>query len=428
MSSPSSRQPRAVLVVWDSLRDDLTGPEWSPRLARFKAESCAFPGHRSVFPSTTRAASASIATGCRPGRHGLHGNTMALDEGAGLVCLSTGKADFRDRLCKATGRTLLEPTLPQRLAGDGGCIVFSNSSPGSAFYQDPDGYGFLYNRAGSFGPGRKPLPDSEWLSAAKGIPGDREVTDRFCEEVLKSRQPALSVLWLSEPDHTGHFNPLGGPAHREAVAAADRCFAHVVESVHRYMGRDTLIVTGSDHGQETTERVIPIEELLVSAGLKASLDSPDVVVAPQGTAALVYLDGGAASRMGALRNFFEGQDWAASVMTGRSLAEVGLAAHRSLALAVSLRKSGAPNAFGIPGMSDLMLDRKEDLNHVGCGQHGGLGAWEMKPFLLVRGAGFSPGSAFAGPSCVTDIAPTILHHLGLPAGGMDGSPLQLRVA
>lgn len=428
MPSPSSRHPRAVLVIWDSLRADLTAPEWSPRLARARAECCEFLGHRSVFPSTTRTASASIATGCLPGRHGLHGNSMALDEGAGLVCLSTGKADFRDRLCKATGRTLLEPALPQRLAGRGGCIVFSNSSPGSAAFQDPDGYGYLYNRAGSFGPGRRPLPDTESLTALKGIPGDRDVTDRFCEEVLKSRQPALSVLWLSEPDHTGHFNPLGGPAHREAVAAADRCFAQVLESVDRYMGRDTLVLSGSDHGQETTERVIPIEELLVSAGLKASLDSSDVVVAPQGTAALVYLDARAASRLDALRNFFEGREWAASVMTGRSLAAAGLKAHRSLALALSLRKSSAPNAFGIPGTSVLMLDRKEDLNHVGCGQHGGLGEWEMRPFLFVRGAGFSPGSTYSGTSCVTDIAPTILHHLGLPAHGMDGSPLQLRVS
>jgi arylsulfatase A-like enzyme len=28
------------------------------------------------------------------------------------------------------------------------------------------------------------------------------------------------------------------------------------------------------------------------------------------------------------------------------------------------------------------------------------------------------------PSCIVDIAPTILTHLGLPAAGMDGRPLQ----
>ena len=44
----------------------------------------------SVFPSTTRTSAASIATGCLPARHGLLGNTMAIDEGDGLVCLSVG--------------------------------------------------------------------------------------------------------------------------------------------------------------------------------------------------------------------------------------------------------------------------------------------------------------------------------------------------
>lgn len=428
MSLAASRQRRAVLVIWDSLRADLTTSVWAPNLARARAECCEFLGHRAVFPSTTRTASASIATGCLPRRHGLHGNSMALDEGHGLMCLSTGKADFRDRLRKATGRTLLEPALPERLAGAGGCIIFSNASPGAAFFQDPDGFGFLYNRAGSFGPGLKPVAAEQALTAPKGSAGDQAVTDRFCEEVLKARQPALSVLWLSEPDNTGHFNPLGGPAHRAAVASADRCFAQVVESVDRFMGPDTLILTGSDHGQETADRVIPIEQMLVSAGLKAALDSTEVVVAPQGMSALVYLDARSSARIGDLRAFFEGQEWAASVMSGAQLVEAGLAPERSLALAVSLRKSGAANAYGVPGLGDLMLDRHEDLNHVGCGQHGGLGEWEMKPFLFARGPGFAAGSTYSGPSRLTDIAPTILQHLGLPATGMDGIPLQAGIA
>ncbi len=420
----AAARKRAVLVIWDSLRADLVGPEFTPRLAAASPAFCGFAKHSTVFPSTTRTASASIATGCLPARHGLHGNAMALDEGNGLVCLSTGKADFRERLRKAKGRTLLVPTLAERLAGAGGCIVFSNASPGAAFFQDPDGHGFLYNRAGSHGPGLIPVAPGEALTAPKGVAGDRSVTDRFCEEVLKERQPALSVLWLSEPDNTGHRNPLGGSEHRKAISGSDDCFAQVLEVVDRYLGKDTLVMTGSDHGNETTDRVIPIEQLLVSAGLKRSLDSPDVVVAPQGTSALVYASAEARPRLPDVRRFIESQDWAGSTAGGAELAALGLDTSDSLALAVSLRKSEAANAFGIPGMSDLMLDRIEDLNHVGCGQHGGLGRWEMRPFLLVRGPGFPPGAIREERTCITDIAPTILRHLGLPCGGTDGSPLQ----
>ncbi|MBV8338024.1 MAG: alkaline phosphatase family protein, partial [Alphaproteobacteria bacterium] len=101
---------RAVIVICDSLRADLITARDAPFLAEFAARSARFANHRSVFPSTTRTSAASIATGCLPARHGLLGNTMALDEGEGLVCMSVGKPDFRDRLHRATGRTLHMPT------------------------------------------------------------------------------------------------------------------------------------------------------------------------------------------------------------------------------------------------------------------------------------------------------------------------------
>ena len=106
---------RAVIVICDSLRRDLIGERDTSFLVELAARATAFAAHRSVFPSTTRASSASIATGCLPARHGLYGNTQALDEGDGLVCRNAGAPDFRDRMRRATGRTLHVPTLAERL-------------------------------------------------------------------------------------------------------------------------------------------------------------------------------------------------------------------------------------------------------------------------------------------------------------------------
>ncbi|MCH7956146.1 MAG: alkaline phosphatase family protein, partial [Proteobacteria bacterium] len=64
---------RAVLVVCDGLRADMVTPGLTPNLAHLAGRSRVFANHRSVFPSTTRTTSASIATGCLPGRHGLEG-------------------------------------------------------------------------------------------------------------------------------------------------------------------------------------------------------------------------------------------------------------------------------------------------------------------------------------------------------------------
>ena len=90
----STAMNRAVIVICDSLRPDLITRREAPFLTELGQRSARFANHAGVFPSTTRTSAASIATGCLPARHGLLGNTMALDEGDGLVCLSVGQAGF----------------------------------------------------------------------------------------------------------------------------------------------------------------------------------------------------------------------------------------------------------------------------------------------------------------------------------------------
>ena len=133
-----TRPPMAVLVVCDSLRADLVDEATAPALSRLRAQAASFPRFRGVFPSTTRTSAASIATGCHPASHGLLGNTMVLDEGDGLRCLSAGKPDFLDRLRRATGRALARPTLHERVAARGAAVLMSNVSPGAAYVHDPE--------------------------------------------------------------------------------------------------------------------------------------------------------------------------------------------------------------------------------------------------------------------------------------------------
>jgi arylsulfatase A-like enzyme len=416
---------RAVLVVCDSLRADMVTPELAPTLAALGAGATRYAGARGVFPSVTRVSSASMATGCHPGSHGLLGNTMVIDEGAGLVCLSVGKPDFRERLRRATGRTLHRPTMAERLARHGGAIVMSNVSPGAAYFQDPDGWGHVYHRAGSFEPGLRRVADRDHLDIELGAAGDWIMTARFCDEVLRERRPALAVLWLSEPDHTGHHCPLGSPAHRAAIAAADHCVARVLATVRelRAAGDDVLLVACSDHGMETTLRTIPVDDLLVAAGLKAGPESTDVVVAPNGTAAVLYRSASARATTADLARFLSTQDWAGRVFVGAELAGLGMPTAEPVACAVSLRAVDEENAYGVRGMSDIVANPSEPKDYTGFGQHGGLGDNEQRPFLFVWGRPFPEGTTLEAPVCHVDLAPTILDHLGVDATGMDGRPL-----
>jgi arylsulfatase A-like enzyme len=416
---------RAVIVICDSLRRDLITPEDAPFLTEHGQRSAKFANHAGVFPSTTRTSAASIATGCLPARHGLLGNTMAIDEGDGLVCLSVGKPDFRDRLHRATGRTLHVPTLAERAARAGEtAIAFSNVSPGAAYFLDPDGYGWVYNAAGSFGPGRRPLPAEEGLAVDKGEAGDNAVTERFCAEVLRDRAPALAVLWLSEPDYTGHHTALGCPEHRRAIAAADANVHRVAKTIARLdpAGEESLFVVGSDHGMETVAETIDLDGLLVDAGLKRASGSSDVVVAPNGTAALIYFAEPESTRVAKVVQLLESQDWVGRIFTGAGLAETGLPTGSPARIAITMKADERINPHGVPGHSHIVRDSLESKDITGFGQHGGFGANEQRPFLFISGGGFAPGT-YHNHTSLIDIAPTVLRHLGLATAGLDGRPL-----
>ncbi len=422
--SAASHARRAVVVICDSLRRDLVTPADAPFLAGLAERATWFDAHRSVFPSTTRASAASIATGCRPIRHGLHGNSMALDEGDGLVCLSVGKPDFRDRLRRATGRTLHAPTLAERLTGYGlAAVAYSNVSPGAAYFLDPDAHGTVHHAAGSYGPGDRAVPT---LDVAKGATGDAAMTQRFCADALHGGTATLAMLWLSEPDYTGHQSPLGSPAHRRAIAAADACVRQVAETVAALdpSGERILLLVGSDHGMETVSRIVDLNALLIEAGLKQAPGSRDVVIAPQGTSALLYFaepDGEIVARVA---RFLEAQDWVGKTYVGPALAGIGMPADGALRIAISFAADDSVNPHGVRGASATVRDPEEPKDNMGFGQHGGLAANEQRPFLIAAGGGFAPGRR-AAPSSLIDIAPTVLRHLGLPHGDLEGAPLAL---
>ncbi len=416
---------RVVLVICDGHRRDFVRPELCPAIVDLGRFGRRFGNHRGVFPSVTRASSASIATGCHPARHGLHGNTMGLPDGDGVVVHDVGPPQFRDAMRQALGRTLKAPTLAERLRDAGGSIVFSNVSPGAAYFQDPDGHGHVYHRAGSFAPGLVPISGAGRLDIAKDASGDRAMAARFCQEVLRERRPPLAVLWLSDPDATMHASELGGPVHLRAIASADACVAQVRATVDalRASGEDILLIVGSDHGQETVTGAIEVDRLLVEAGLKDSLDSREVAVASQGTSGLIYVAPRAAQRRAAIEAFVRAQDWADGVFAGEGLAAIGMAPEGHLHLAFSMAKTEAPNAHGCPGGS-LIVAKAGAAEKLGLGQHGGTGRFEQAPFLTVEGAGFAPGTVCDDPTCIVDIAPTVLTHLGLPTDDMDGRALQ----
>jgi arylsulfatase A-like enzyme len=417
---------RAILVTLDGLRRDQISPEVTPNLVAFAKCAETFADYRTVFPSCTRVVSASIATGCYPARHELQGNSLALMEDGVLVPHDAGHPDFLQHKRRVTGRSLAVPTLAERLASAGGAIVFSNVSPGAAYAHDPDGHGYVYHRAGSFGPGRVSVPETEQLRVEPDLSGDREMTERFIREVLFERCPALGVLWLGDPDATQHNYPLGSAENIEALKQSDLRAREVIEAVQtcRAAGEDILLMVGSDHGHQTVTGVVDIEHDLISVGLKDSGNSGDVIAVSNGTSALIYVHPDCSRRIPALRAHLERVDWVGRVVPAESFDLIGQAPHHCLAFAISMRAGDEPNACGVRGTSLVAKPASGKADRLGCGQHGGLAPFEQAPFLFVSGNGFVPGAVRGEAARVIDIAPTVLTHLGVSHSGMDGRTLQ----
>lgn len=421
-------QRRAVVLILDGLRRDFVNPALMPRLAAFRQRASWCAQHRSVFPSVTRVVSSSVATGCRPARHGLAGNTIAMMDNDALALFDAGKPEFIADKQRLTGTALSMPTLAERLASAGGVAIYNNVSPGAAYLHDPLGYGHVYHRAGSFGPGRAPITGEDALTIAGDLDGDAALVARFTREAIDRSRPALALAWLGHPDTSQHDCPLGSAQHNGVLLRADAHAGAVIDAVDaaRMRGEDILLLIGSDHGHQTVSGVIDIAGELVAAGLKDTHDSTDVVVAPNGTAALIYVDPRHGDRVGRLGTYLAERPWVGEVIGPDAFDAFGVPAGGGLAFALAMAADDeAVNAHGVPGLSLAAKPAGGKPDRLGCGQHGGLGRYEQSPVLMLEGTGFEPGAAIAETTSAIDLAPTLLAFLGHDAAGLDGRALQL---
>lgn len=413
---------RAVYVNCDGLCTDWIDPSRTPTLAALSERGLRCAEHRAVFPSVTRASAASIATGCRPVRHGLHGNRMGLIEDGRLVVRDVGPPDFRGHMRKALGRTLRVPTMSERVAKHGGFVAYSNVSPGAAYFLDPDEHGEVRHRAGSYGPGGGEVPA---LPVKPGLDGDVEMAGLFCREVLREKPRAISVLWFGDPDLTMHNAPIGSPTHMAALKRIDGLVGQVAATIDelRAGGEDILFAVGSDHGHETITQGVNVIAWLDDNGFGKLREAGQIAIATQGTAILIYAIGDGVAVVPDLIAKAKAAPWFGALATGEELERLGIAPEGGLVAGISLAYSAEPNEFGVAGKRWASFNGSE-FKGLGYGQHGGWGPNETRPFLILDHPRCAPTRRTERTSLI-DIAPTFLTFLGVPVDGIEGTAIPL---
>jgi arylsulfatase A-like enzyme len=431
---------RFIVIVLDGLRPDLLTPAAMPNVARLLAGGTRFANGRSVFPSETRVCTSSLATGCRPGTHGLTGNTLFDAAIAPDRLLRTASRADLALLARGAESPLDRPTLGEHLAAAGRSLaVVSGGTAGSAFLLHP-----LAERLGAF---RWNVNDNEGAAAerlrarlgrtpAHAVPNlarvefiARVMTEIALPEVCAD----VTLLWCPEPDISCHYRGIGSEVTQgQALRAADALVGRI--AAWRDAQPDAAeigLVLLSDHGMVTGPRRISVSEELSRAGIRAGsgfAEGIEVVVAPAAAPGLWLRDPSMARQV---VEALTSQGWAGPVLA-RDPAALGLegrvmplslldAAHpRAPDLTLTFAGEEGPDAYGLPGTAPF------DATDVGegGGMHGGLHRRELATLMAMQGGPFRRGAVVQGAADLSDIAPTLLHLLGVEAAGMQGRVLR----
>lgn len=439
---------KAVICVFDGLRPDRVTEALTPNLWRFARDGIWFRESRSVFPSVTRVATTSFATGARPETHGITNNKMfhraVIDD---RLLDTASAADIRKAEDRHGGRFVEADGLGCALARAGkSYAVVHTGSAGSAYLvsrkaaahrhwtfsihghahtQTPDAVHEVVDRFG-------PLPES-------AIPKVDHVdygADVMVEHVLKKRRPDVALIWFAEPDSSYHYRDIGSDDAIAITRRVDAHFGRILDAVAASPDAgETVVVAMSDHGQISIKEPVDVYGLLHDAGLPAA-DRPGAgIEAVTGLAIaldITLLDRTEAKLEAAARALMAhpavGHLFSANKTTEEGIvpgtlpfSAVGIGHARAADLVCVLRSSTEPDHHGLPGQAACTTPIDVP---PGGGMHGGLNRHEQNTMLAFGGAAMPALGPIDDPADLTDIAPTVLSLLGVPVpASMTGRPL-----
>jgi hypothetical protein len=282
--------------------------------------------------------------------------------------------------------------------------------------------------------------------------------------------PALIVLWQHNPDVAQHIAGLGTQPALTALRQCDINLARIRAAVAALgIARRTDLMVVSDHGFATIRMELSLGDLLVTAGIKKSHDSNDIIVAGNGGNDLVYLSRAAyvseearRATLARIVDFAEAQEWCGPVFSqGQASSDIGsksagylgwipgtfsqealgiYSAKRSPDLVISFRELPDLDNQGLTGPQnpafELGLNGQQAVFNrsfklvrpvagavysdvgskftTGMGMHGAVGARELHNFCAAVGPDFRRRFIDADPTGNLDVASTIREVLNEP--------------
>lgn len=434
-----TRVDRVVIIVFDALRPDMIAGRM-PHLESFAAQSLWFREARSVFPSMTRVATTSFATGDWPARHGIVNNAFHLPQVMQGRPVDTSNFDHLTRLKTSQGQVVTTSSLGCALAAAGKRMgAVHCGTAGAAYLVNHDVAAHGHWTFSAHGETKTQTPEA--VQRAVALHGDLPASDIpkfatldyaervFIDMALAEDGPDVALMWLPEPDTTWHKFGLGSDEATRVMTAADKVFANVMDAVQTRAGR-TAVIAMSDHGQITMTDRTDISAEMQADGLPAHHrpNQDHKLALTQGNMGELRSLDGDKGLIGDACDWLMSRDDIGMVFARDDMADIlpgtlpmSLAQHghdRSPELFFLMRSSEDADQWGLSGSGMLMAGVD-----LGGGMHGGLNRYEMNTTLIVNTPDGRQGLDTT-PVGLVDIAPTVCDLLGAEMTAA-GHPLPL---
>ena len=423
MPTPASRTDaapprlRAVVVVFDGLRPDYVTAARMPSLHAFAQRGVASSAHHALFPTVTRVNASALATGAGPGQHGILDNTIFLPGVDSTRGLNTGDGALMAHADSVLGgRLLTAPTMPELLAAAGRrVLVASAGSSGSAYLLAGAGRASTVNAEYTAPQSLQRLSRAVLGDAPPDATPNLGLNARAVDAVLQLGIDSLDVdvayLWLSDPDHTVHGAGIGSAIGDSSITAADREFGRMLRGLQARGLTDKVdVIVVSDHGFSShAGRDAPIASVLAAFRDRVTVAGGAIYVRRGGdsTRAAVVRALQSAPSVGAI--FTRSAPGGTAAGTGLepgtlSFASIGWNHARAGDVLFSANWSHAVNSAGFRGRTE----------QAGTAGHGTTSPYDINATLIAAGPHIRRASRSNVPSSNADIAPTVLHLLGVP--------------
>src|SRR6266853_2285687 len=269
--APGAEEPNesrhVVIVVWDGMRPDFVSEQNTPTLWKLAREGVTFRNHHAVYPSATMVNGTAIVTGIYPGRSGIIANHVYrpdIDPNHALDVELPPTVKKGDEL--SGGKYIAVPTIADLVERAGARSVMAAAKSVGLLLDRQFSGGALSAHDGIPSEGKRKtaaaLNNRVTLFTGQCLPSaaldpiieklgpfpsahlqkDSWTTKALIDVFWKDGIPALSILWLGEPDLTEHETAPGAPAAIAAIKSSDENLAAVLLALDEREARETTDV------------------------------------------------------------------------------------------------------------------------------------------------------------------------------------------